>query len=355
MDKNYNDSQSYAANCGIFWVANSVVSAIMGSTNRCLQEEAAQRNLDFQRELEDARIIAQNELEAEKMAFKRRMMKLSRQYCQERSEKMFDEQLKAIELQMFIEKCWPLAPALPYILLNEMEQNKMSDEPLSLNVVLLHTPLLPLKIAPMAMKTDIKEHGIYKEIERKLEINLRIVGDVKLHKDSCVTTNFVGGNADLMNIHFFMRNLSTLVISPQYNNEGKIAFNAAVWEAQAIRPLIRPLFCISYEPLIAERDEEYFKQAIDNIETALLIIIGAIRDSYMLLTQGKAPMLNKLLDEKRKKIISADKNMKAFLEKEYEDIIKALDVSNSPRLLEVYSSRDVEFMKSQIRNISLTF
>ena len=83
------ESQSYAANCGLFWVANSVVSTIMGTTNRSLHEEAAQRNLDFQRELEDARNIAQDEVEAEKIAFKRRVMKLSRQYRQAESAEMF--------------------------------------------------------------------------------------------------------------------------------------------------------------------------------------------------------------------------------------------------------------------------
>ena len=52
-------NQSYAANCGLFWVANSIVSTIMGATNRSIHEEASLRNLDFQRELEDARNIAQ--------------------------------------------------------------------------------------------------------------------------------------------------------------------------------------------------------------------------------------------------------------------------------------------------------
>ena len=96
MDKNYNDSQSYAANCGLFWVANSVVSTIMGTTNRSLHEEAAQRNLDFQRELEDARNIAQDEVEAEKIAFKRRVMKLSRQYRQAESAEMFEQMTEEI-------------------------------------------------------------------------------------------------------------------------------------------------------------------------------------------------------------------------------------------------------------------
>lgn len=350
------ESQSYAANCGLFWVANSIVSTIMGTTNCSLHEEAAERNLDFQRELEDARNIAQDEVEAEKIAFKRRVMKLSRQYRQVESAKMFDQQLKTIELQSFIEKkYWPLAPALPYIILNEIEQSKHSNRTLPLNIVLLHAPLLPPTVAPMAIKAHSKDCEAYKALERKLEISLRILGDVKLRKDSCINTDFVGGNANMMNIHFLMGGLPTLVISPKYNNEGKMIFNAAVWEAQAIRPLIRPLFSISYEPLIAERDEEYFKQAIEKIETALTVIVGATRDSYMLLTQGKTPMLNSLLDEKKKIIIENDKALKSFVRQEYENIVNALDTKYSPKLLEAYSIEDVESMKSQAHNMSLTF
>lgn len=348
------ESQSYAANCGLFWVANSVVSTIMVTTNCSLHEEAAQRNLDFQRELEDARNIVQDEVEAEKIAFKRRVMKLSRQYRQAESAEMFDQQLKTIELQSFIEY-WPLAPALPDIILNEIKQSKHSNRTLPLNVILLHAPLLPPKVAPMAIKAHSKDFETYKELERKLEISLRTLGDVKLHKDSCIKTDFEGGNANMMNIHFLMGGLPTLVISPKYNNEGQMIFNAAVWEAQAIRPLIRPLFSISYEPLIAERDEEYFKQAIEKIETALTVIVGATRDSYMLLTQGKAPMLNSLLDEKKKEIIENDKALKSFVRQEYENIVNALDTKYSPKLLEAYSIEDVESMKSQAHNMSLTF
>ena len=106
----------------------------------------------------------------------------------------------------------------------------------------------------------------------------------------------------MMNIHFLMGSLPTLVISPKYH-EGKLTFNAAVWEAQASRPLMRPLFSMSYEPLIAEQDENYLKESIEKIRTALILIIGATRDSYALLTLGKEPVLNCLLDENQRQII----------------------------------------------------
>lgn len=346
------ESQSYATNCGLFWVSNSIVSTIIQANIREIQEEAAQRNLDFQRELEDARNITQDEIEAEKIAFKRRVMKLSRQYRQDESAKMFDQQLKTIELDLFIndKKYWPLAGSLPFTFSTKIKQSKQLNKPLPLNVVLLHAPLLP-RIDPKAKENEEKA---YKELERRLCICFRTLDDVEFHKDSCINTD-LGGNANIMNIHFIMGGLPTLVISPKYDNEGKMIFNAAVWEAQAIRPLIRPLFSVSYEPLIAVRDDEYFKQAIEKIETALTVIVGTTRDSYMLLTQGKTPMLNTLLDEKKKAIVEKDKTLKAFVKQEYDNIVNALDTKYSPKLLEVYSKEDVESMKLQAHNVCLTF
>ena len=75
----------------------------------------------------------------------------------------------------------------------------------------------------------------------------------------------------------------------------------------------------------------------------------------MLLTQGKAPMLNSLLDEKKKAVVEQDKALRAFVKQEYDNIVNALDTEYSPKLLEAYSKEDVESMKSQAHNMSLTF
>ena len=43
------------ANCGLFWITNSIMSATMGMNNRLLQEKAHERNEAFQLELEQAK------------------------------------------------------------------------------------------------------------------------------------------------------------------------------------------------------------------------------------------------------------------------------------------------------------
>lgn len=343
------------ANCGLFWIANSVMSAVMGASNRSIQEKAAQRNEDFQRELEDARNLTQDEMEAEKIAFKRRMMKVSRQYRQAESVQLFDQQLKGIELQSYIERYWPLAPQMPNIILSEIEQSRHASAALPLNVVLLHAPLLPPRQTLAGEVANGKDIEVYKELEQQLAADLALLGDIKLRRDCCTKADFVGGNANLMNIHFLMGGLPTLVISPKYDKQGLMTFHAAVWEAQAPRLLIRPLFSISYEPLIAERETDYFTEAIEKIKVALITIIGSARDSYMLLTQGKAPMLDRLLDNRMRRIIQMDEVMSRFVHAEYANIVQGLDVKKTPKLLEAYSEADVDYMKQQAQRVCETF
>ena len=50
-----------------------------------------------------------------------------------------------------------------------------------------------------------------------------------------------------------------------------------------------------------------------------------------------------------------DKALKSFVKQEYENIVNALDTKYSPKLLEAYSKEDVESMKLQAHNMSLTF
>ena len=161
---------------GFFWVANSMLATMMGQNNRDLQTEAAQKNQEFQMELENARNLAQDELEAEKIAFKRRMVKLSRLYRQKETYRSFEQQLETIEIQSYIERYWPLAKGLPHILLSEIKKNKDSNKPLPLNVVLLHAPLLPTK----GEVANPKDLTCYRQMEMQIEDSLMRISDVKL-------------------------------------------------------------------------------------------------------------------------------------------------------------------------------
>ena len=225
---------------------------------------------------------------------------------------------------------------------------------MSRNVILLHAPLLPTRLALAGEIANKEDKLLYAEIEETIATeDIPLIEDVKFRRDSCDSTDFVGGNTNMMNIHFLMSPIPTLVISPHYH-EGKMYFNSAVWEAQAARPLIRPLFAIDYE-LYIEKDDDMRQHVVDVFRTAITSIIGTTRDSFMLMTQGKNPTFPKLLqtNEKFRMMLHAEDGLHQFVRKEYQNMLGALDASQTPHLLDVFDEADIMSMRERITNSGL--
>lgn len=336
---------------GMFWLANSVSSTILGRNNRKLQEKAQERNHAFQLEMERAKNITEDEKLQEEIAFKRRLLALSRQYRQEETTTSFNNQMQAVELQVYLQRSWPLDQQLPYVIMDEISnaQNIMSQQ--ILNVILMRTPLLPQKKYGGANERDAE---LYNKMEYSImHDDVPYIGNLKYRKDACVKEDLTGGNAIIMNIHFLMSQLPTLVISPHYS-ERKMFFKGAVWEPQAARPLIRPLFGFDYNPVDALESEEYLELVIYKFHSAVSIITGFVRDSYMLLTQGRTPTLPHWLNDNAhkelKRIAMEEDSIRQFMKRENNNLLSALDESSTPHLLEVFSKEDVDSMKEQIKS-----
>lgn len=333
---------------GMFWVANTVSSTLMGWNNRRLQEQAHERNEEFQLEMERAKNLTEDRKIQEEIAFKRRMMAISRQYRQEEAAVAFNTQMKAVELQSYLQHCWPLDSQLPYVILQEIE-NGNNDTISRLNVVLMRTPLLPQKKYGGTNDLDMP---IYNNMEYSImQEDVPLIGNLKYRKDACVKESAKSGNSSIMNIHFLMSQLPTLVVIPQYN-DGKMRFKGAAWEPQAARPYIRSLFDIDFSPPNALESNDYRNEVIEKLHASVSIIIGAVRDSYMLLTQGTKPTLSKLLNDANhqimKEIANNEHGIKGFIQQESKNILAALDEKNTPRLLEVFSKEDIKDLKEQV-------
>lgn len=335
---------------GMFWVANSITSTLLGWKNRCLQDKAHERNQEFQLEMERARHITDDERLQEDIAFKRRMVVLARKQLQEESRLSFNAQMQAIELKYYLQYCWPLDPLLPQTILHEIRNDATNAAP-RLNIILMHAPLLPLR----AYGTDANaaDAQIYKELEYTIKKkDVPLIGNVDFRKDACLKPDLTGGNASIMNIHFLMSQLPTLVISPQYR-DGKMYLSGAVWEPQASRPLIRPLFNFDYNPVEAEKNIAYRKEVIELLHSSVSIIAATVRDSYMVLTQGAKPTLPNLLNDSEhtgmKRIAMDNASLKAFIKGESDNMLEALDEANTPQLLEVFDKNDIEAIKEQVR------
>lgn len=345
---------------GLFWVANSISSTILGMSNRRLKDEAGMHNEKFQLELRRAQEITDDERMQEEYAFKRRLLNLSRQYRSEQTAIQFNNQLKSIELRYFLQYSWPLDPQLPYVFLKEIEDDRVKHSP-KINVILMHAPLLPPKKFGGANEAD-KE--LYIELEYKITTNdVPFIGNLEYRKDAAFkdyktgAVELSGGNSNIMNIHFLMSQLPTILISPSYTNDGRMHFTGAVWEPQAARPLIRPLFSINYNIYEMAKSVEYKTLMMNKLHAAVSIITGSVRDSYMMLTQGSSPTLANWLNDRNhtemKRIVSEDMGIKLFVEKEKKGIIAALNEHNSPGLFEAYSQAEINNIKEQVKSINL--
>lgn len=339
---------------GMFWVANSISSTLLGWNNRRLQAQAHEKNQEFQLEMERARYITDDERMQEEIAFKRRLVALSREQRQEVAKSSFISKLKLKELTYYLKYYWPLDPLLPEIILQEMQSGKGTSTQ-QLNVILMHAPLLPLR----AYGTDANEQDavIYKELEYSIKKeDVPLIGNVNYRKDACLKPDLTGGNASIMNIQFLMSQLPTLVIAPQYR-EGKMYLSGAVWEPQASRPLIRPLLNFDFNPVEAEKSIEYRQKMIEMLHASVSIITGTVRDSYMVLTQGGKPTLPVLLNDSKhediKRLVMGDARLKAFIKQENDNILAALDEKKMPRLLEVFEKKDIESIKELVRSNEL--
>ena len=187
---------------GMFWVANTLTSTFLGWNNREVQKKAHENNLEFQLEMERARFITEEERIQKEIAFKRRLMAVSREFRQTEKRAAFNEQIKALELKHYLQYCWPLDPQLPYVFLKELADDTVHSQ--RLNVILMHSPFLPLK----AYGSDVNEldAGIYSSLEydiRKEDIPLIGISDIDYREGACIKPDMTGGNASIMNIHFF--------------------------------------------------------------------------------------------------------------------------------------------------------
>lgn len=327
----------------------------MGMLNRNIQKNVHERGMEFQSELLRAKEITEDEKIAEEIAFKRRLMALGREHKMVESVEAFDMQKRLTEMKYFLEHHWPLDPSLPTVLLSDIQNNLSGSKPNnSLNVIVMHAPLLPQKKYGGANDWDDK---LYKDMEYSIAMqDIPLLGDIRFRKDACLRTDMNGGNGNLMNIHFLMSQLPTLVVSPRYIN-GKMHFNGAVWEPQAARPLIRNLFSIDHNPEKALNSEEYRTRQIDLFHSAVSTITGAVRDSYMLLTEGKQPTLHLMLADaghsKMRQNVIENQQLLDFVRSEQRGMIEALDEKNSPKLLEVYHPEDIASMKKLINETKI--
>ena len=347
--ENVNIGGANNASCGAFWIANTITATFLGEKNRDLQQKMADENQAFQLQLEQMKNESQDQLEQEKIAFRRKMQNLTRQWMREERNLSLCNMEQSIQLGTYVQS-FPLALPPATILNMIANKNNSAMQDPQMEVILLHTPLLSGTKGQMVSREAYvikKETQLYDTLEYQIKADTAYLGNVNFHKDAC--KKFRTSNADIMNIHYLMGNTPTLVIRPKFQN-GKILFTAAMWDEQATRPLIKPLFSISYNPILTQKDKEYSTEVIEKLHYIISIIVGVVRDQYALITWGKAPTLSKMLDsnENMKLFVKQNSVIQNFVLQENDYTIKSLESKNNPNVLKVYEETELKTMQKMV-------
>lgn len=351
-------AQTMSNGCGNFWVANSIASMVMGFFNRGKQDEFAELNREFQEHMQKLSEENQEERLKLEMEFRRKLLDLSRQYQQEISAEQFDFKLNSVYIDDYLSHYWPLDNRIPQYVLNESKKAN-SGCIQNLHIILLHTPILPVKYGKLLNEED-KE--IYARIEKSIKHDdTQLIGNIEFHEGASKKfTDIRGGNSSILNIHYLMNSIPTLLIAPHYNPiTKKMEFNAAVWEPQSSRPQIMPLFEFSHDSELIQKDPELLKKTEQKLRTAVALVSGVVRDSYMMLTRHSDPTLHRLLQDSGHQFMKdlAENEMPELLEyvrKEYTNILSALDSEKNPAVLNAYHPEDIKHVRASVsKNLKL--
>lgn len=333
------------SSCGLFWIANSVSATFIGANSRKRQLNQAEIDQQVQYELRELSILKDDELRQKNMAQERARLTLNRKYRLEELSQSFENILQGIEVEKFFNTL-PIAKESIHLLLSEIGDYKGKESKMPLNILMLrclqHRRIIDYRMA------ESRVEELCNDFDDK--------SDVKLLRDYCSANVNVEGNAHIFNLHAFMRQIPTVIISPCFEkHEKKILYNVALWEAQAARPLIRPVFQIDCDLDLIKNDNDertYQKALQEKVETASICIVGCLKDSYMLMTRGVPPVFPSLLktpkyNELRSKLYNEEyKEILWFLQREYEKTLQV--IQNNETISDTYGQENVKYIENML-------
>ena len=153
-----------------------------------------------------------------------------------------------------------------------------------------------------------------------------------------------------MNLYFLMSPLPTLVIYPYYCRN-KMHFNYAVWNALSAQPFMRYTFSYEFSQVKAQQDKDYQKEAVDKFRTSVAVIIGTVRDAYML-CKCKPQTLSTWLHDKKHKdlktIIHGQPEIRDYIIKEWNETLKYLDTLKTQKD-NAFETEEIDYMIENIK------
>lgn len=252
-----------------------------------------------------------------------------------------------MELAFFFERYWPMDRRLQNIIHDE---SRNPNRNLTLNVVLSRFRLLPL-----SGDSEEKEREKFEWLEYCVgELDAKSMGGVKLWRGACPIGTSWNGNADIMNAHFLMSQLPTMIIIPIAIG-GKIWLRAAIWDALTPAPIVRDLMAFDYDACKADASSTYLDDLFIVLRSAISVAIGLCRDFYKVLCLKSEPTLAKWLGdgnhEEERLVVLDYPEIHNFILAETNNLLDSFNQKFVAEVDQVYSSVDRECIVNMISEI----
>lgn len=280
MSNNLGDAidKIQASGCSLFFITSSVLSIISGKKNRNLSLENAEKDEDFQRELNKQKERYEDFKEAKDRAFKLWLKQKQRKWVAEETARRVENEFAKVELNMFFED-WPLQ--LNIATINGRRKTVQNKVPLNI-IVAKHTtggkdPLSVLysKIVDQ-VQTYLREMNLSCVDENSSKVCVyRFKNDDEL--------KVVGGPA-LANIYAMMSAFPSIVIQPKLDARNKkVAISLACWNQDSLFPFQRKIMELDYDTSMIDFSNDYLESKKRELICAYATIAIVLNDTYSLI------------------------------------------------------------------------
>lgn len=325
MDNNIVTQSAQQANgsCPLFFLTNALNSVAFGELGRKNQNALTDNNFEFQRHLDNLNQEFKEEQLETQIAFKRESYELGRRYQMILSKQSNENRQKEVEFQYFCDNCWPLEKSI--LAFFDEQQSSINKAIVPIGIYIAKTDVTTYNTNKNNRYNDLYES--IKSIETSL-------GHCTIPKSSwktiCQSTV-----AESMNINYILQGLPTLLIFPNLNN-GKLNIEIATWGFNRGLGSMLISNMLSFPYALTDPDN-------DKVDFALQVIIGIIRDNYMIMTYHQPATLLNIMKPHN---ISKYPDIMIFVRQQYE--LLNMNIANSENFRALCTPSELNSIKSSL-------
>ncbi|MFI3305300.1 MAG: hypothetical protein R3Y68_02160 [Rikenellaceae bacterium] len=317
-------AQQSGSGCPYFFLTSALNSAVFGELGRKNQSVLMDNNFEFQRHLDDLNREFKEEQLDTQIAFKRESYELGLRYQMIQSKQSNENRQKEVEFQYFCDNCWPLEKSI--LAFFEEQQASLNKAIVPLGVYIARTNVTTYNTNKNSRYNDLYE--TIKSIETSL-------GNCTIPKSSW-KKNCQSTVAESMNINYILQGLPTLLIFPNLSS-GKLNIEIATWCFNRGLGSMQISNMLSFPYALTDPDN-------DKVDFALQVVIGIIRDNYMVMTYHRPATLLKIIKPHN---ISKYPDIMTFIRQQYE--LLSMSVANSDSFRALCTPSELNSIESSLR------